>query len=302
MPTELLWITRSSTVAWAWLDSSNRGVPIQAQFRPEEESPLSLARQEFARFLAGQRIGGGRVAQLLLPLSAEFDSPPQLAAALLPKLLPREQAKAALPDWTSVLRSWEHAFATALPKIADELPLRLGPIRELAESYLPGLLHTLSRIGDQQLLPSRARIVVIPPFEGGLSRSFPLNNTVLWEGLLANVEPRLPEVLRLCWAIAQLNLEMPCLIGNTSTELACRAGSWGMIPLALHAGSELELCRCDHDTAQLAAMTWLPEPWNESLSTESTMSIVWNWWETYAVTRPAWPIAIGALIKMLDAE
>jgi hypothetical protein len=73
-----------------------------------------------------------------------------------------------------------------------------------------------------------------------------------------------------------------------------------MIPLALHAGSELEICRCDQALVQMAAEAWQPPRWRD-LSGEQTAAIVWNWWETYSVARPKWPVALAALIAMLNA-
>jgi hypothetical protein len=127
-----------------------------------------------------------------------------------------------------------------------------------------------------------------------------VSNTIIWEGLLVNVEPQLPEVLRLCWSVAQLNLEMPALVGELSPGAACVAGTWALIPLTLHAGMELEQCRCEQSMVQLAAETWHPPRWGE-MNNEQTSAIVWNWWETYTAMRPAWPVALGALMTMLKA-
>ncbi len=113
--------------------------------------------------------------------------------------MPRDRAKSAEPSWTNALRSWELAFAAQHPKLCEELHLRIGPIRELAESYLPGLLRMVGRASDTAILPEHIRVVVVPPYRGGYARGFAASNTILWEALLVNVQPQLPEVLRLCW-------------------------------------------------------------------------------------------------------
>jgi hypothetical protein len=298
MAMELQWIARNSTAAWYWLDA--------AEHR-QDDSPLphceqlAEAQQTWQQFLAEQGIHWSTLSEALLPLSAEFDSPTALARAMLPRMMSRERAKACEAAWINALRSWEQAFAAAQPQLGAELLLRIGPIRELAESCLPGLLRMVGRRGDPLLLPEQARVVVVSPYRHGHARSFPVNNTILWEGLLVNVQSQLPEVLRLCWSVAQLNLEVPALIGEIPRAMAVAAGAWAMIPLTLHAGSELDQCRCDQTLVQLAAETWRLPRWCE-LNAERSSTIVWNWWETYAVTRPAWPIALGALIAMLDAH
>ena len=296
MAPELHWLARSSTAAWYWLDASSADRRSEMAHAERLETP----RLAWQRFLAAQDIGWESLSEILLPLSAEFDSPTALARAVLPRLMPRERAKLIEPEWIYALRAWEQAYAVNHPGLVEELQLRFGPIRELAESYLPGLLRMIERVASPLLIPERARVVVVPPYRGGYSRSFPVSNTILWEGLLVNVQPQLPEVLRLCWSIAQLNLEVPALVGELSRGAACAAGAWALIPLTLHAGSELELCRCDQATVQLAAETWQPRQWND-LSIAQASASVWNWWETYVAMRPEWPVALGALITLLDA-
>lgn len=297
MATELKWIARNSTAAWYWLDAAPH-CPEDSFF--PHQIQLAEARQTWQEFLAGQGMHWQALSETLLPLSAEFDSPAAFARAMLPRLMPRERAKSCEAAWINALRSWEQAFAVAQPQLVEELQLRIGPIRELAESCLPGLLRMVGRAGDPLLLPERARVVVVPPYRRGFARSFPVNNTILWEGLLVNVQPQLPEVLRLCWSVAQLNLEVPALVGEIPRATACAVGAWATIPLTLHAGSELDQCRCDQASVPLAAETWQLPRWRE-LDSGQTSAIVWSWWETYAITKPAWPVALGALVAMLDA-
>lgn len=298
MPTELQWAARNSTAAWYWQDTAAREAGRSELAHAERLEPARLSWQ---RFLETHDIRWDTLSETLLPLSAEFDSLSALVRAVLPRLMPRERAKLQESEWINALRPWEQAYAASNPGIVEELQLRFGPIRELAESYLPGLLRMVERVANPLLIPERARVVVVPPYRGGYSRSFPVSNTILWEGLLVNVQPQLPEVLRLCWSVAQLNLEVPALVGELSRGAACAAGAWALIPLTLHAGSELELCRCDQGTVQLAAETWQPKPWND-LSFEQTSATVWKWWETYVAMRPDWPVALGALIALLDAS
>jgi hypothetical protein len=169
MPLELQWLARYSTAAWYWLDANSRQSSC-----PElpNSGSLNSACAEWQRFLAGQGIAWPLLSEALLPLSAEFDSPTALARALLPRMMTRDRAKSSEPNWIHALRSWELAYATSQPKIVEELQLRIGPIRELAESYLPGLLRMVERQGNPLLVPERARVVVVPTIRAGYSRSF----------------------------------------------------------------------------------------------------------------------------------
>jgi hypothetical protein len=70
-----------------------------------------------------------------------------------------------------------------------------------------------------------------------------------------------------------------------------------MLLPALAAAEEVELGRSDRATLILALQTWQPTAWDERVA--ETFE---EWWQVYCETRPAWPVALAALDRMLAAE
>ncbi|MCE9526367.1 MAG: hypothetical protein K8R36_09970 [Planctomycetales bacterium] len=147
----------------------------------------------------------------LLGVSATIESNRELARLALVKTIGRgTAAENAEPRIAAAVTAVEGAFARHLPKLAEELPLRMGPLREQWEARGPGWL------------------------------------------------PR----------VAQL----------------------AMLPVALAAGREVELCLDSPDLLAQAITNWrlIADP-----------TVVTQWWETYRESRPPFAVALAALDKML---
>lgn len=187
----------------------------------------------------------------------------------------------------------ELAEPAAKPELAAELQLRERPLAEQWEARGPGLLAQLARLTEPQAIVDRATVLPVYPVWGGGGRALPAYNTVMIEAVLANPLAQLPEVVRLAWLLAMLSLDLaryrePLADPDRTVPLA-------LVPPVLEAAGEVELSRCDRDTLELALRSWRlagPEP----LETAATLLA---WWQTYQDTRPPWPLALGALERMM---
>ena len=114
------------------------------------------------------------------------------------------------------------AFETTRPRAAEELPLRIDPLRSQWEARGPGLLAAMRRLSADDLLVPAASLMLVQPVLGGGGLAHPSSNGVTFEGLLANPLPQLPEVLRLGWLLGQLNFDLPAyeeLLGRTRLDV-----------------------------------------------------------------------------------
>jgi hypothetical protein len=134
-----------------------------------------------------------------------------------------------------------------------------------------------------------------------------LYNLVLLEAVLANPIASLPEVVRLGWLVAQLNLDVPQFQGELRRERALALGGLAMLPVVLSAGEDVELCRCDETTLAQALAAWQVQGASNSGAEQGSgpehcqlAAVLANWWDTYGASRPKWPVAVAALDRMLS--
>ncbi|MFN0020383.1 MAG: hypothetical protein ACKVP0_19160 [Pirellulaceae bacterium] len=228
----------------------------------------------------------------LLGVSATIESNRELARLALVKTIGRGTATENVgPRIAAAVTAVEGVFARHLPKLADELPLRMGPLREQWEARGPGFLWQIGTLTEESLLVEEAEVVVIHPALGGDGAAWLNGNQVRVEGVLANPFQHLPEVVRLGWLISQLNLDLPALSENVQADRLPRVAQLAMLPVALAAGREVELCLDTPDLLSQAITNW-------RLAADPT--VVTQWWETYRDSRPPFAVALAALDKMLD--
>lgn len=187
----------------------------------------------------------------------------------------------------------EQALLRAIPAVSSELELRLPPWRQQWEARGPGLLYGLRRLTETDLLPETARVVLVHPAAGGAGRAFAPYNLVLCEATLTDPEPRLPELVRLGWLLAQLNLDLPRYGDRLPRERLLRAAAWGLAPITLAAAEDAELARADRAGLELAIARWeLGGPVNLG-------EILDTWYGVYRDTRPDFGASLVALDAML---
>jgi hypothetical protein len=178
-----------------------------------------------------------------------------------------------------------------------------------------------------------ADVVLVYPAYGGGGRAHLLYNSVRIEAVLTNPVPELPEIVRLAWLLAQLNIDLPAFSENLRPQRRNKIAQLAMLPATLQAAEEVELARCDPAAIRLALKVWnvgasrvltegqnemSPQPASSDWGLEEATtfnpsncsadavqdqgeltSVLFEWWQTYVESRPRWPTALAALDRML---
>jgi hypothetical protein len=123
------------------------------------------------------------------------------------------------------------------------------------------------------------------------------------EALLANPQPRLPEVLRLAWLLAQLNLDLPRYSERICPSRREHVIALAMLPPALAAAEEVELVQLRPDLLDLALKFWrLTEAGDVQQAVRPVAEALTAWWETYCAARPRFAAALAALDRLLAGD
>ena len=256
---------------------------------------LAPAAQELQRQIGVAGLPSAAIWRHLIPLSANLESNRQLAEVALTKTVgktARTEVHAA--TLAQAITGLEAAMRTALPRLDEELALRVGPLRQQWEARGPGLLFGVQRLTEEGVLPESADIVVVHPALGGGGDAYPKYNLVTIEGVLANPHPELPETVRLGWLIAQLNADLPKYGENIHADRLSPVAGFAMLPPILQSAEDVELVHASPNLLARAIAAWdLPVP-----ADVDAASLITDWWSTYRDARPGWGVALTALDQM----
>jgi hypothetical protein len=244
-------------------------------------------------WLQGQVARGWRT---LVGLAAGIESNQALAETWLAKWGLRQATMTSrIVRLSGAIADVEAAMRLIQPKLLEQLSLRARPIQEQWLGYGQGLTAHLRRLTDPQWLVEEAEAILVHPVLGGGGYAFADANRFSIEALLTNPLSELPEVLRVAWLASQLQADLPRYTEGLGPFRAEPIVALAMLPVVLAAAEVMELSRCEEANIQLAIEHWqIAIPQRDDVS-----SLLLPWWETYLQTRPAWPIALKALDKML---
>ncbi len=230
----------------------------------------------------------------LLGLSIVTDGSTQLAERALTKTVGASRSESMASEIAAAVAAVEAAVRSALPTLLDDLALRVRPLREQWEVHGQGLLRTMARWTDPQVLVPKAQVILVHPSLGGGGSAHLFYNNVLIEGVLTNPVPELPEWLRLGWLLAQLNLDLPIFCEGIHGKRLPHVAELAMLAVTLKAAEEWGLLQLDPETLDLALKSWhvVTPPDTDPVD------ILWRWWGTYVEARPRWDIAFTALDRM----
>lgn len=196
-------------------------------------------------------------------------------------------------SWFSEMK----AAARAASQSNDSLADRIGPLRTQWEARGPGLMKQIAHLTDPRVTIESGVAVIVEPWCGGGGLTYMQGNVAVIEGLLANANEQLPEVLRLGWLFSQLNLSLPIFCEEIHPDRFLLVAELAMLPVVLEAAQHVELACCDESTLKLAAETWLNQPPPGAAIWETLFA----WWETCKEEKIAWGIALRGLDQMLAA-
>lgn len=232
-----------------------------------------------------------RVWEHLVPQSAAIGNNRQLAQIVCQKVCGSVH-EGLIQELAGCIGAVESAGARTLPHLTDELRLRVGPLREQWEARGPGLMKRFGELCDPALLAENAEIHVVHPALGGAGTAYLLYNSICMEGVLVNPLPNLPEVVRIGWLLGQLQCDLPMFGELVARNRLALVSSLATLPAILVAGEFVELCQANIETLEMAMTSW-------RVPNRCEAALLWDWWETYQTSRPAWATALGALDQLI---
>ncbi|MBA3482035.1 MAG: hypothetical protein H0T51_09490 [Pirellulales bacterium] len=229
----------------------------------------------------------------LTGLASELDNNGELVKRAITRLhLPMADVTAPVRI-AGAIADLEAAMQRAAPALAEELAVRIRPIREQWEARGPGLLMEIARLTEPLAVPSAAEIVLVAPYVGGAGSAYASANRVVLEAVLFNPLPELPEAVRLAWLLSQLNADLPWMTDVMPPAQARGAMKLAMIPPVLAAAEAVELAHCDELTLAAAIAAWLP-----GVAAEDAAPKIWTWWNAWLDHATKWPVAVAALEQL----
>lgn len=107
------------------------------------------------------------------------------------------------------LEAARRAVMAQSPRIEDQLRLRYGPLKQAYETYGPGLMQWVGRKiwngpPPADWWPSEISVHAVTPVQQGASGISPTDDACWVEAVLTDVDPRVPEWLRLSYQIVRL--------------------------------------------------------------------------------------------------
>jgi len=285
---ELRWFTSAPASCFHAAAAMAAGWPLI-------DAPLEQALHEpvagLAATAAARGLDAAELLRQLTVLSLNIENSAELAQTAVTKLVGRANAREHAQAIAPRLAAMKLAFCSIHPSATDELALRADPLRGQWEARGPGLLAAVARLIEPDVLVEQADVLLVQPVLGGGGEPFCLYNSVSMEAVLANPLAELPEVVRLAWLLAQLNLDLPALQGELIRGRLFEIGAVAFMPAVLEAAAYVELCGPPAELLPRALEAWRLPPCS---------SVVQDWWEAYRLNRPSWAAALGALAVMLS--
>ncbi|MCA9214263.1 MAG: hypothetical protein KDB27_14425 [Planctomycetales bacterium] len=178
----------------------------------------------------------------------------------------------------------EQALQRHFPDFGKQLTYRMRPLRDQWEVRGPGLLKAVATqvfgaasVDTTQL--SSIQIELVHPLVGG--DAYVCNETsIVMEAVLANPFPKIPEVGRLAWCIAQIMVRRAI-----ETEGVCSDVSVELLALApcLAAAQHVELLEFSSATVGQAAAVWRVDHKSESFAEQ-----LHKWWQSVSRDNVRW--------------
>lgn len=291
MPLQLHWRPHFTASCLHAAEALSRGQPIVDQRLAEV---MDAPARELSRTIAAESMSASRLWRWLLALSTTAGGSRELALQALIKTAGRQRAELLVSRLAAALAGLEAAVRQAFPDMLVELELRIRPLREQWEARGPGLMRVIGLRTEESLIVQEAQAIVVQPALGGGGAAQHSSNAVRIEAVLANPHADLPEVVRLAWLLAQLELDLPAYSDRVHADRLPHIAGFAMLAPALEAAQEMELVQFSPALVERAIAAWqLRVPGDVNAA-----AVVLQWWETYRESRPPFPVALTALDQM----
>jgi len=292
MSTELSWRPQALVSGLHAAEAASRNQPLADE---RMAAAVELPAMQFAAEIRAAQLPEARFWRHLIPLAANISGRRQLVETAVTKTIgrgPRFEAMVAILK--ACVAEIDNAVRAALPDLNEELTLRERPLREQWEARGPGMLREIGRLTEEALLAPNCEVLLVHPALGGGGEAHLAYNSVRIEAVLANPITELPEVVRLAWLVAQLQLDLPALSESIHADRLPHIARYAMLPPTLVAAQAVELVRFTPDELGRAISAWrLAAPPDVDAA-----ALISQWWQTYQETRPPWRVALAALDQM----
>jgi hypothetical protein len=187
------------------------------------------------------------------------------------------------------------AFRGRFPKLAEQLPLRAGPLRDLWDSSGPGLLREIGRRTIATLIPPKTTLLLVQPIRGGDGGLLDRSDTVWVEAVLAHPETTIPETLRIAWLVARKGIDRIESNRWVASDRLPHVAAMALVPIVLAAGEELGLTTSTDSQIGRTLDLWHLDSAHAKLPVEPLL----RWWSQMRDDQLPLPVALKALDKML---
>ena len=196
---------------------------------------------------------------------------------------------------TTRLGDARQAFLRRFPKLAEQLELRARPLRDRWDTVGAGLLREVGRQVWEESPPSdwwapRVTALTVQPIRGG-DGGFDASQSKFWiEAMLTDVDPAVPEVLRVAWLNSRIAIES--YTRDRSADLSL-ATPWSLVsvPLVLTAAERLDLIPAGTFPIRRAMELW-------QFGDGPTADALAAWWQNHLVN----PSPLPAALRVLDEQ
>ena len=149
---------------------------------------------------------------------------------------------------TETVQQVHKSVTAAVPQLEGELATRQAPLKMQWQARGPGMLNTIAKsvvARGEEFQSKKIRIWLVQPWTGGRMILFPGQGAVaslLFEAVITDVIPELPEVARMAWGISRL---------------CSNSGDKDMLSDVLQAAESVGLTQNDSATLEVAQQEWL---------------------------------------------
>lgn len=293
MPTNLRWVASVSASCFHAAAAVDAG---RSLVEPKLATALAPGVESLRASFDASGAARERFIRHLVPLSAGIENNRELVSAAWRKSMGAAPDDVIVSPLAAALARLKYGFASELPGLLDQLELRASPMMEQWEARGPGLLASVGRLTEADLVVEAADVILVYPALGGGGESHLAYNSVRIEAVLANSHAQLPEVVRLAWLISQLSLDLPKYSEKIDGVRLPRVAALAMIPPVLSAAEQVELARYDDATLRLALQAW----GIADADVENVAGTLDTWWRTYTEAPMPFAVALLALDKMLE--
>ncbi|MFG0266295.1 MAG: hypothetical protein ACF8AM_14280 [Rhodopirellula sp. JB055] len=213
------------------------------------------------------------------------------------------------------LETCRRAIATRSPRLADQLRLRYAPLKQAYESYGPGLVRSVGKAiwngsPPTDWWPSRVSVHAVQPIANGAAGASTQQASVWIEAVLTDMDPDVPEWLRLVYQLTCMAISSHTRTHNSSsgtrssndTATGDGGGSselpWAtaIVPLILAKANDAGMIPGNHFPLTKALSMWHPE------LPSSKAPVVEHWWNEVGLNNQPTPIALKQLAAALSAS